>query len=135
MSQRGWILRGRRKGDFRPCERKTVNFGRTWTSMVGGLPRNDPARVVWEDSRNPWVLRWHRAGGVCRRTASAGGRGWGAGCWWRPGATCRCIRERGIAVATDKRSARLLDVMSLWKLAVEAVAANAHLFEPHEAML
>ena len=41
--------------DFTPYLYRTDDFGATWTSIVGNLPR-EPINVVFEDARNPDLL-------------------------------------------------------------------------------
>ena len=45
-----------RAGDDRPMISHTVDLGKTWQSVVGDLPANDPVEVVREDPVNPKLL-------------------------------------------------------------------------------
>jgi photosystem II stability/assembly factor-like uncharacterized protein len=45
-----------RAGDDRPMIVRTADGGKTWTSIVGDLPANDPVEVVREDPVNPQLL-------------------------------------------------------------------------------
>jgi hypothetical protein len=45
-----------RAGDDRPSILRTVDLGKTWQSVAGDLPANDPVEVVREDSVNPKLL-------------------------------------------------------------------------------
>ncbi len=45
-----------RAGDDRPMISRTVDLGKTWQSLVGDLPANDPVEVVREDPVNPKLL-------------------------------------------------------------------------------
>ena len=45
-----------RAGDDRPTILHTVDLGKTWQSVVGDLPPNDPVEVVREDPVNPKLL-------------------------------------------------------------------------------
>jgi photosystem II stability/assembly factor-like uncharacterized protein len=45
-----------RAGDDRPMILRTVDLGKTWQSVVGDLPVNDPIEVVREDPVNPKLL-------------------------------------------------------------------------------
>jgi hypothetical protein len=46
---------GYRFDDFKPYLYRTDDFGATWTSIAGDLPK-EPINVVWEDARNPNLL-------------------------------------------------------------------------------
>jgi photosystem II stability/assembly factor-like uncharacterized protein len=45
-----------RAGDDRPTILRTADLGKTWQSVVGDLPPNDPVEVVREDPVNPRLL-------------------------------------------------------------------------------
>ncbi|MFL6542422.1 MAG: WD40/YVTN/BNR-like repeat-containing protein, partial [Chthoniobacterales bacterium] len=45
-----------RSGDDRPMIVRTADGGKTWTSMTGDLPANDPVEVIREDPGNPRLL-------------------------------------------------------------------------------
>ena len=45
-----------RAGDDRPTILRTADLGKTWQSVVGDLPPNDPVEVVREDPVNPKLL-------------------------------------------------------------------------------
>ncbi len=45
-----------RSGDDRPMILRTADLGKTWQSVVGDLPANDPVEVVREDFVNPKLL-------------------------------------------------------------------------------
>jgi photosystem II stability/assembly factor-like uncharacterized protein len=45
-----------RTGDDRPMIMRTSDLGKTWTSVIGDLPANDPVEVIREDLVNPKVL-------------------------------------------------------------------------------
>ena len=45
-----------RSGDDRPVILRTTDLGKTWTSVVGDLPANDPVEVIREDLVNPKLL-------------------------------------------------------------------------------
>jgi len=45
-----------RAGDDRPMILRTVDLGKTWQSVTGDLPANDPVEVVREDPVNPKLL-------------------------------------------------------------------------------
>lgn len=42
--------------DFKPYLLKTTDAGRTWTSLIGNLPRNGPVLAIAEDHVNPNLL-------------------------------------------------------------------------------
>ncbi|HKW44295.1 MAG TPA: hypothetical protein VJN22_01475 [Candidatus Eremiobacteraceae bacterium] len=43
-------------GDYAPYVFKTTNFGKSWTSLAAGLPKDQPARTVRQDPVNADVL-------------------------------------------------------------------------------
>jgi photosystem II stability/assembly factor-like uncharacterized protein len=45
-----------RSGDDRPMIVRTADGGKTWTSVTGDLPANDPVEVIREDPGNPRLL-------------------------------------------------------------------------------
>ncbi len=47
---------GYRTGDDRPMIMRTSDLGKTWKSVSGDLPANDPVEVVREDPVNPGLL-------------------------------------------------------------------------------
>ena len=49
-------LENRQNADFKPYLLKSTNAGRTWTSIVGNLPKNQPVWSIAEDHVNPNLL-------------------------------------------------------------------------------
>jgi hypothetical protein len=49
-------LENRQNADFKPYLLKSTNAGRTWTSIVGNLPKNQPVWAIAEDHVNPNLL-------------------------------------------------------------------------------
>ena len=49
-------LENRQNADFKPYLLKSTNAGRTWTSIVGNLPKNHPVWSIAEDHVNPNLL-------------------------------------------------------------------------------
>jgi photosystem II stability/assembly factor-like uncharacterized protein len=43
-------------GDYVPYVYKTTNFGKTWTSIASGLPKDQPVRTVRQDVVNPRLV-------------------------------------------------------------------------------
>jgi photosystem II stability/assembly factor-like uncharacterized protein len=50
------VIDNHRSGDFRNYLFKSTDFGNTWTSIVGDLPKDRVLRTVREDPRNPQLL-------------------------------------------------------------------------------
>ena len=42
--------------DLKPYCYKTTDFGKTWTSITGNLPKDEPINVIKEDHKNPNLL-------------------------------------------------------------------------------
>jgi len=49
-------LENRQNADFKPYLLKSTNAGRTWTSIAGNLPKNQPVWSIAEDHVNPNLL-------------------------------------------------------------------------------
>jgi photosystem II stability/assembly factor-like uncharacterized protein len=43
-------------GDYTPYVFKTSDFGKTWTPIADGLPKDQPARAVRQDTANPNII-------------------------------------------------------------------------------
>jgi photosystem II stability/assembly factor-like uncharacterized protein len=123
---------GHRSDVFVPLVLMTEDDGRTWTEITGNLPAGGPAKVVYEDPRNPDVLYCGTEFGcfvTLDRKGAAGVRG--AIDWVRingkalPPAPVDDIvmqhRERDLVVATHGRSIWILDDAGIFAQLTPAV--------------
>jgi len=126
------VFDGHRNGDMRPYIYKTADFGRTWVSLSGGLPQDEPVYVVREDLKNPRLLF---AG--TERTAYASLDG--GDTWTRVGTGLPTVpvhdlvihpRDGDLIAATHGRSIWILDdITALQQLTPAVLASDVHLFE------
>ena len=124
-----------RSGIHAPLLYRTADLGRTWTSVAGGLPKDEPADVIREDPRNPDLL-W--AGTELGLHVSLD-RGKS---WTRVGDLPTVPvddiaiheRDRDVVVATHGRSLFVIDdATALQELTPEVRGKALHLFPPRPA--
>ncbi len=124
-----------RTGDHTPYLFRTTDFGRTWTSIVTGLPTDEPsgsfARAVREDPVKRGLLFAGTESGVYVS--------FDAGDHWQPlqqnlpNTPVRDIEVHGndLIIATHGRGIWILDDMSMLRQATATLAtARVHLFAP-----
>ena len=129
---------GHRSDEFRPFVFKTTDFGKTWNSIAGNLPKDEPVYVITEDHRNPDLLF---VGTEFSVFASVNG----GGSWTRINGNLPTVaahdliihpRENDLIVATHGRSVWILDDISpLQQLNKEVLDSDAFLFEQKTATL
>jgi hypothetical protein len=110
---------GHRSDVFAPYLFVTRDFGRTWTSLAGGLPKDHPVKVVREDLENRDLLFAGTEFGLF--VSFDAGRKW---LKWSNGLPTAAVddivihpRERDLIVATHGRSVYVLDgiqVLEQW---------------------
>ena len=128
-----------RSGDHAPYLFRTRDFGRTWASIMAGLPTDEPsgsfARVVREDPKKRGLLF---AG-----TESAVYVSFDDGARWQtlqqnlPNTPVRDIevRNNDLIIGTHGRGIWILDDMSMLRQLTAAVATErVHLFTPGDAI-
>ena len=127
---------GHRLGDFGTYVYASTDFGASWRSIVGDLPRGEVARTVTEDLVNPDVLYLGTETGLFF-TADRGRR------WMRVKANLPTVpvyeitlhpRENDMLLATHGRGVWILDDLTPFQRYGEAVVADAFLFEPPPAV-
>jgi photosystem II stability/assembly factor-like uncharacterized protein len=152
-------MTGLRNDDFRPFIWKTTDYGQTWTSIAGNLPK-EAINVVREDPRNANLLfvgtdlgvyvsldggtSWSKMRGAPAATGGGGGRGGGGGAGRGGGAPARSLgllptnpvhdlkihpREHELIVATHGRGIFIADVSPYEELTPSVMGADAYLFE------
>jgi hypothetical protein len=128
---------GHRTNDFTPYLFVTEDAGRTFRSIVSGLPTGGPdfLHVVREDPVNPDLLYVGSDVGVYVSTDRGGS-------WQRfmeglPTVPVHDLkihpRDRELIAATHGRSIWIVDVAPLQELSDDILASEAHLFEPDPA--
>ena len=124
-----------RSGNHAPLFYRTADLGRTWTSVAGDLPKDEPADVIREDPRNPDLLY---AGTEYGFYASLDrGKSW-TKLGDLPAVPVDDVaiheRDRDVVVATHGRSLFVVDDATALQELTPAVRGEAlHLFPPRPA--
>ncbi len=120
--------------DNRPFIYKTADYGKTWTLIVDGIPKDDFTRVVREDPERPGLLYAGTETGVYA-SINAGGS------WERlqlnlPVAPIYdlAVKDGDLAAATHGRSFWILDDLSPLRQAADNPLGAARLFRPRPAV-
>lgn len=124
-----------RSGNHAPLLFRTADLGRTWTSVSGDLPKDEPADVIREDPRNPDLLYAGTEYGF-----------WGSldrGRTWVKLGDLPAVpvddvaiheRDRDVVVATHGLSLFVIDdVTALQELTPDVRGKALHLFPPRPA--
>jgi hypothetical protein len=121
---------GRRRDDFGAYLYKTADFGRTWESIVRGLP-DEPVNVIVEDHKNPNLLFVGTEKAVY--VSIDGGEHWARMQNNMPTNGVHDLvihrRENDLVVGTHGRSLFITDISPLQELTAEVLDSRAHLFE------
>jgi photosystem II stability/assembly factor-like uncharacterized protein len=120
---------GFRNDDFRPFIYKTMDYGQTWTLLVGDLAAG-PVNVVREDVKNSSLLFAGTDFGVY--VSIDGGKHWTKMKNSMPTQPVHDLkiqpRENDLIVATHGRGAFIADISPLQDLSSEVLAKDAYLF-------
>jgi hypothetical protein len=120
---------GYRRDDFRAFLYKTTDFGKTWTSIVSGLPA-EPINVVREHHANPNLLFVGTEFAVY--VSIDGGGNWVRMKNNMPTQPIHDLkihpRENDLIVATHGRGIYIADIFPLQGLTEKVLAEDAHLF-------
>jgi photosystem II stability/assembly factor-like uncharacterized protein len=109
---------------------QTTDFGRTWTEIGQGLPRDHGSLTVFEDNRNPRLLFVGTTDGVW--TTVDGGRRWG-----KLGRNFPSIRvdrlaisfaQRELVIGTHGRGIYIANIIPLEEMTDSLLGEPAHLF-------
>ena len=128
---------GHRDNDFTPYVFMSTDYGRTFTSIAAGIPRDRPnsVYVVREDPVNPNLLYIGTELGV----SASLDRGTS---WFRLASNLPTVpvydlqvhlRDRELIAGTHGRAIQVLDVAPLQQMTAETVAKPVHLFTPAPA--
>jgi len=130
VSGRAYVSKsGYRFDDFAPYLYRTDDFGATWTSIAGNLPR-EPINVVYEDQKNPDLLFVGNDTGVFV-SINRGGR------WLKMNNNMPNIpvhdllvhpRENDLILGTYGRDFWITNVGALQELSDTVLAEDVHLF-------
>ena len=125
-----------RTGDFGTYAYASTDFGNSWRSIAGDLPRGEVVRTVTEDLANADVLYLGTESGLYF-TPDRGRR------WMRVKGNLPTVpvyeitlhpRENDMILATHGRGVWILDDLTPLQHYGEAIAADAFLFEPPSAV-
>jgi photosystem II stability/assembly factor-like uncharacterized protein len=122
---------GRRdRRDLKPYIYKTTDYGATWTSIVSGLPEDEPVNVIREDHKNPDLLFVGTAKSIY--VSLDGGGSWTSLRNNMPNVPIHDMvihpRENDLIVATYGRSFWIADISVLQEITPDVVARQEHLF-------
>lgn len=129
---------GHRSDRFEPWIFKTMDYGKTWTKIVNGLPSDLVVRVIREDLRNPNLLFIGAETGIFYSINA--GENWSP---LMPGFPTVSVydlkihpRENDLVAGTHGRSIWILDdITPLQQLTDKVLAADSWLFEQRPATL
>ncbi|MGC1373006.1 MAG: hypothetical protein WA824_12790, partial [Candidatus Sulfotelmatobacter sp.] len=120
--------------DFRPYVFKTTDFGKSWTTLVEGIPADDYVHAVRVDPRHPTLLFAGTEQGVY--VSFNGGAHWQALQLNLPPAPVNdlVVKNDDLVVATHGRSFWILDdITPLEQYSDSIPQEEAHLFTPADA--
>jgi len=124
------------RDDYRPHVYRTADFGRSWTRVVNGLPRDAGSLTIFESPRNPRVL-WVGTATGAYVTTDGGAR------WLRFGRNLPPVpvekfamsyRARDLVLGTHGRGIWTVNVAALEAMSDTLLREPAHLFEVPPAM-
>jgi hypothetical protein len=122
------------RADRAPYVFKTTDYGQTWTRITGGLPADDFARAIREDTVRAGLLFLGTETGVY--VSFDAGANWQSLRLKLPVTPVHdlAIRNADVVIATHGRSFYVLDNISVLRQLDPGVAASAaHLFDPADA--
>jgi len=123
---------GHYTGDFAPYAFVTHDFGKHWTKIVNGLPKDQWTRAIRPDIRNKNIVYLGSEEGVF--ISFDGGANWQSFQNGMPTASVHDIRMQpqtdDLVIATHGRSVYIMDDMTAVQQLMPAVAGGADLFVP-----
>ncbi|HIB04752.1 MAG TPA: hypothetical protein EYO18_03325 [Candidatus Marinimicrobia bacterium] len=123
--------------DLKPYCYKTTDFGKSWTSITGNLPNDEPINVIQEDHKNPNLLFVGTS--RCIYVSIDNGANWTSMKNNMPYVPIHdlCIhpRENDLVVGSFGRSFWIADISPLQELNPSVLAKDIHLFEVEPQVL
>lgn len=123
--------------DLKPYCYKTTDFGKTWTSIAGTLPQDEPINVIKEDHKNPNLLFVGTSQSIY--VSIDGGANWRSMKNNMPFVPIHdlCIhpRENDLVVGSFGRSFWIADISPLQELSPDVLASDIHLFDVEPQVL
>lgn len=128
---------GHRGNDFKPYVYVTEDYGKTWTSLAGGLPDNDSLYVIREGERNGDLL--YLGSEMSLRFSLDRGKTWHryVAPTWPTVAVHDVVvhpRELDLVVATHGRSVWIIPASGLEQLTQENLAKDVFLCKPQNVL-
>lgn len=132
------VMNNHKSADFAPYVLKTTDAGKTWTSIVGNLPKTHPTWAFVEDHVNPNLLFVGTEFGLF--FTINGGEKWIQMRGGLPVIAVRDLaiqkRENDLVVGTFGRGIYILDNYSpLREISTEVLAKDAHVFGVKDALM
>jgi photosystem II stability/assembly factor-like uncharacterized protein len=118
-------------GDRAPYVYKTADFGKSWTKIVTGIPGNDFARTIREDTKRRGLLYVGTELGIY--VSFTDGASWQSLQLNLPATPVHGIvsEERDLVIGTHGRGFYILDDINVLRQADAAMSTDAlHIFEP-----
>ena len=122
-------------GDYTPYAYMTTDYGQTWRRITGNLPSRGWVHVVRQDPKNPDLLYLGTEFGIYAS--------WDRGQRWHsirnglPAAPVRDLwvhpRDNDLIIATHGRGIYILDDVASLQGLTQAMATDAHVFDPRPA--
>jgi photosystem II stability/assembly factor-like uncharacterized protein len=125
---------GLRNDDFRPFVWKTTDYGKTWISVSGNLPKDESLCVIREHHSNPKLLFAGSTKSVY--VTFDGGMNWNKLRNNMPNNPVEDLkihpRENDLIVGTHGRSIWIADISWLPEINQEILSKDVHLFQPED---
>jgi len=127
---------GYRTGNYAPLIYRTADKGKSWVSVAGDVPADEPARVLREDPKNPNLL--YLGTEFALRVSADQGKHW-IKLGGLPTVMVDDIlvhpRDNDLVIATHGRSIYIVDdISALQQLTPEVQAKTAQFFAPRAAV-
>jgi photosystem II stability/assembly factor-like uncharacterized protein len=123
---------GLRNDDFHPFLWKTTDYGKTWSSLATGLPKDESVCVIREHEQNPDLLFTGTTKSVY--VSFDGGLNWNKLRNNMPNNPVEDLkihpRENDLIVGTHGRSIWIADISYLQEINTALLSEDVHLFQP-----
>ena len=123
--------------NLKPYCYKTTDFGKSWTSITGNLPNDEPINVIQEDHKNPKLLFLGTS--RCIYVSIDNGANWTSMKNNMPNVPIHDLsihpRENDLIVGSFGRSFWIADISPLQEINSGVLAKDIHLFEVEPQVL